>query len=185
MIQLDERVVHVIHSEKMKQGVHNYLNLLNLYQISTDVSNDMHFQTKYKGFYSMGRKSKDFYEMYFTYMQLLRNCDISHISFEEIFSYIKSKTNRNEASFSSKLMHTIDNHSPILDRYVLQNLELYRQYLSKNTDKIALFYQMKNIINGMLLNSNDVINKFDHVFPNEATQITKEKKLDFILWQMR
>lgn len=181
----EERAIQIIQSAGMKRGIDRYLDVMERYQSSNNVLQDKEFQRKYKGFYAMGRKSSDFYQTYFSYMNLLRNKELSEITFEEIFEYIKECTRRNEASFSSKMLHTLDNNQPILDRFVLQNLNLYKAYQAKNSNKIAIYKELSYLYNGLLDDNKTILDFFDVQYPIEEKKITKVKKIDFVLWQMR
>ena len=61
-------------------------------------------------------------KIFYTYFDSQKNNKM--IKYDEIIDYFYSKTNRVEASFSSKMLATINPEMPILDSQVLLNMGL-------------------------------------------------------------
>lgn len=182
---LEKRDVYkIISSDEMKNGVERYLKIRE--QISKDINkfNDEKFQTTYKGFYRM-RRNKEFCKKYFEIGY--KSINNENIDFDILFDKIKDINNRNESSFTSKLLHTINNKKPILDKNVLINLGLYKQYKKKDSNKKELYKILENIYQEILNSEfgNKWINNFDEVFSKEKNKISDTKKIDFILWKMK
>ncbi len=179
-----EDVNEVIRSKEMHAGVEKYLNVMQLYRSSENLSNDSLFRKKYTGFYRMGKKAQLWYDTYFEYMDKLKQNKI--ITFDEIFDYLFEMFNKKESSFSSKLLHTVNNDMPILDKNVLINLGLYKKFLNKNYSKKEIYKEIQIKYNELLQDSkiNIILEIFDNEFSDVKDQISKTKKLDFILWKL-
>ncbi|MBQ8875992.1 MAG: hypothetical protein IJY63_00405, partial [Clostridia bacterium] len=113
----------------------------------------------------------------------------SAITFEELLKEFYFKTNRVEASFISKLLHTIDNNMPIWDKFVLQNLCKKMQMChgeEKLNAAINIYEEIVAWYKAAL--KDERIKKkladFDKALP-QYSWFSETKKLDFLLWQMR
>jgi NTP pyrophosphatase (non-canonical NTP hydrolase) len=151
----------------------------------TDVSSDKEFQKKYNGFYRMRQRSSEYYQTYFSYMELTKN---SVITFEDTLRYFERKLGRIEASFTSKLVATIDPCKPVWDEFVLKNLGLSKpkNYNKNRIDQtIELYNEIEQTYKEFLLTNQgkDLLIEFDRFFPD--TDLTDTKKLDLLLWQSR
>jgi len=151
----------------------------------TDVSSDKEFQKKYNGFYRMRQRQAQFYQLYYDYLEQTKNTEIS---FEKTLKYFDEKLSRIEASFSSKLVATIDPTKPVLDEFVLKNLGLSKpKNYSKNKieQTIELYNQIEQTYKEFLLTNQgkDLLIEFDRFFPD--SDLTDTKKLDLLLWQSR
>ena len=168
---------------KIEPGLRKYLNIMNRIH-KVDVTIDADFQRSYNGFYRVRQRKKDFYDTYYSFMEDNKN---SAPSFEETLLYIHKELGRVEASFSSKLVATLNPDMPIWDSVVLQNLNLKMPNSSSNRlfktimlyDKICRWYaEFKSSDEGK-----SMIELFDNYYP--GTLITDTKKVDFVLWQIR
>lgn len=185
---LKSKDVHtIIYNEEMKKGINKYLNIITCVKEDIDNFNDEKFQKLYKGFYRM-RRNKEFCNKYFKIgYEQIKN---SEISFDILFDNIKQINNKNEASFSSKLLHTINNKKPILDKKVLINLNLYSEYIKKNSDKKEIYKSIERFYYELLKEdfARDWIVQFDTLLTNvikiDKNVISDVKKIDFILWKM-
>ena len=111
------------------------------------------------------------------------------ISFEEIINYLFKHTGNIEASFSSKLLSTINPEMPILDQFVLQNLRIK---IEATPDKKV---RLKNAIKAYnsiiekekeLLAQKDVqkfVEDFKKFLPEY--ELTDIRILDYLLWGTR
>lgn len=169
---------------KTEIGLKRYLYLMNRVK-SVDVSKDEEFQKKFNGFYRMRQRKPEYYKMYYVFMEENKN---SEITFEKTLRFFYDKFNRIEASFSSKLLATLNPNKPIWDEFVLKNLSLKKPYTySKDrfNKTVKLYEKIEQWYIDFLKTdeSKVMIQLFNDFYPN--TNITDVKKIDLILWQMR
>ena len=113
----------IIDNEVIK-GHDKYLLIMNLISNpGVDVSTNQDFQRAYSGYYFPAQVKQSFKDFYFKYMQ---ECRSSHPSFGEVLQHIYTHTGDVHYSFASKLLHTLDPDSPVLDRHVLRVLGFQR-----------------------------------------------------------
>ena len=148
----------------------------------TDVSSDAEFQKFYNGFYRMRQRPTDFYKTYFAFLE--QNKDNSDLTFEEILPHLYEKTGSIHASFSSKLLATVNPDMPIWDKFVLQNLGLRTPYYYEK-DRIQKTVQLYQRICDWYESeqATEKLQVFNELFPN--VDISNVKKIDFILWATR
>lgn len=111
-------------------------------------------------------------------------------SFDSFLDEIVRRTNRVEASFSSKAVATLRPDLPVLDRYVLQNLGLQqpRQHLpqaSRVSQWKSIYANVDVRYRGYLKTERgrSLVKQFQTHYPD--TGITETKMLDLVLWQTR
>ena len=169
---------------KIDSGLKKYLSIMNEFH-NVDVSNNLEFQRMYNGFYRLRQRTSDFYAEYYEYMEKNRD---RNLTYPEVLTHFYNRFNRIEASFSSKLLATINPSMPVWDVYVLNNLGLKKPpYTSKNRLKetIALYEKICDWY-AEFLKTDDakfIINNFDNTYGD--VKITEMKKVDLVLWQMR
>ena len=78
------------------------------------------FQRLFNGYYRV-RRNEEWRKHYYN---LFSSAQKGHFSFEQIIREMFRLTGNVEASFSSKMLATLDGTKPIWDQYVLQNLGL-------------------------------------------------------------
>lgn len=170
--------------ETVDEGVFKYQKIMNTLK-TVDVSNDRDFQRLFNGFYKMRQRKADYYKAYFSYLEENKN---SSVKFADVLNHFNTKFNRVEASFTSKLVATIDPSKPIIDKYVLKNLDMKlpftydRNRISKIID-IYLTVEMKMLELCQSTVGQETIALFDFKFPQNT--ISAIKKLDFVFWKMR
>ena len=182
LIQIE--IKDLFSTESKKRGVEKYADIMKSFP-SINVATDKAFQKKFNGFYRV-RRNEEWQSYYYSIMEQGKTCELS---FEQVLRELYIKTGKVEASFVSKLLHTLDNELPIWDKYVLQNLEL-KMPTCQGEKKIELtvrIYQeiivwYKNALSATEVNQK--LLEFDTFFP-EYKWFSKTKKLDFLLWQMR
>ena len=174
----------VFADSKKKRGIEKYAEITRTFSFA-NVMTDKGFQRKFNGFYRV-RRNSDWQKVYYDIMERGKTTEVN---FESVIKEIYIKTGRVEASFTSKLIHTLNNDMPIWDQYVLKNLNL-KMPICKGERKIQsaihLYQQIVQWYN-QALSTNEIARKtieFDEVFP-EYRWFSKTKKLDFLLWQMR
>jgi hypothetical protein len=108
------------------------------------------------------------------------------------YSYIMDRLSQTdvslEASFSSKLMATINPDKPVWDEFVLKNLGIIKPptYSKNRIEKtVDVYKRIEHFYDEFLqtMECQELVAKFDMHFPN--TKITKTKKVDLLLWQTR
>lgn len=166
---------------RINDGLKKYCSIMTeLYQ--TDVAQDKAFQRMFNGFYRMRQRPKDFYSVYFSFLE--ENKMNKDLTFEEVLTYLFRETGEVHASFSSKLLATVRPEMPIWDKFVLQNLGLRPTYgyEANRLEKTVVLYQ--KICDWY--HTEDAAKKleeFNAVFPE--AEISDVKKIDFILWATR
>ena len=151
----------------------------------TNVSLDTAFQKKYNGFYRMRQRPPEYYAIYFNFMEKQKT---KEVIFEEILRYFHTSFGRIEASFSSKLMATINPDKPVWDEFVLKNLGITKPatYSKNRIEKtVDVYKRIEHFYDEFLqtMECQELVAKFDIHFLN--TKITKTKMVDLLLWQTR
>ena len=182
LMQVD--IKNLFSSESKKRGVEKYADIMKAF-LSVNVATDKAFQRKFNGFYRV-RRNEEWQGYYYSIMEQGK---ISELSFEQILRELYIKTGKVEASFVSKLLHTLNNELPIWDKFVLQNLGLKMpacQGEKKIECAICIYQEIIAWYKKALSISeiNQKLLEFDELFP-EYKWFSKTKKLDFLLWQMR
>ncbi|EPG67753.1 hypothetical protein LEP1GSC061_0903 [Leptospira wolffii serovar Khorat str. Khorat-H2] len=168
---------------KIAEGLNKYERLMENF-LRSDVSKDTDFQKEFNHFYRLRRRS-NFREIYYGFMESQKK---ENPSFEKTVRYLKEKTGRVEASFSSKLVATLNPEQPIWDSIVLGNLELEIPKASDpdRLDRIVQLYSEIQDWYADYLSSEtgqEAVRLFDEKYPEN--KISDLKKIDFILWQIR
>jgi len=178
-----------------KNHLKDYLKLLEWVQ-TTDVAQNKNFQELYKDFWitMYGKKpvklSDAWYISYFQFMEDKKN---SPFTFEDVLRHLLPHDNRVEASFSSKLLATVNPNQPIWGTRVFCAIKEFgiTQPLSQ-TDKpkqiletVATYSAIENWYSEYLNtpNATEIIRLVDEMFPF-ATEMTAVKKVDWALYSM-
>ena len=183
MINIDaKKVIETRIAESM--GFDKYKQIMEIVW-KTDVSSDLDFQRVFNGFYRVRRNA----EWRKAYYGLFENIKGSSPSFESIIRTMYEATGNIEASFSSKMLATINADMPIWDRYVVQNLCLDMKGRTKEDQlkcAVDLYEQMIRWYDGFLKSENgrDCIAEFDRSLPRYVW-MSDVKKIDFYLWSIR
>ena len=175
----------VFAKKSMQEGVKKYAKLTSGFW-NTNVATDREFQKLFNGFYRVQRRNEEWYKAYYALMEKGKT---QTFNFEKTLGFLYEETGRVEASFVSKLLHTLNNDMPIWDAFVLKNLEKKKPYGTgeKKIEKCVSVYDEIVAWYKIALASDEIerkIMEFDKAFP-EYTGFSKTKKLDFMLWQMR
>lgn len=163
------------------------------------------FKEKFKKFYGMKRCnfSDNFYDKYFEYLdnnRKMNNPDYKNIEFDKVIKYIwnTNTSKRVEASFSSKLLASINSDKPVWDTNVFSRLHLTKIASIKDKDKqiektIEKYNDLTEEINkqfNQFNNKEKCIRIFNEFFNeefdniNDLEYISTMKKIDFILWSL-
>lgn len=179
MIEKTKRII-----QNIEPGLKKYKSIMDNFH-KVDVSKDVEFQREFNGFYRIRQRPKYFYS---TYYSLLEKCKTEPLGFSEILKTLYKEIDRFEASFSSKLLATIDPSMPIWDIFVLENLNLKRpaQYSkSRFDDTVKLYNKIVQWYDKIIISEEGrlMLEIFDNKYPKSG--ISNVKKIDFILWQIR
>lgn len=187
------------------KGIKTYIELMKIIE-KDELTPE--FKEEFKKFYGMKRCkfSDNFYDKYFEYLDENRkknNPNYKTIKYSDVITYLweTKSSNRVEASFSSKLLASINNEKPIWDANVFSRLKMTRTASIKNKikqiEKTILKYEdLENEINNEFFDTNNpnkaekCIKIFDETFnetfdnKSDLKYITPIKKIDLILWSL-
>ena len=183
MIYIDsKKVIETRIAESM--GFDKYKQIMETVR-KTNVSTDLDFQRIFNAFYRVRRNA----EWRKTYYNLFETSKNSTPSFESIIRTMYEVTGNIEASFSSKMLATINPEMPIWDRYVVQNLCLEMRGKTKVDQlkcAVDLYDKMISWYENFLQTENgrECIAEFDRILPGYVW-MSDVKKIDFYLWSIR
>ena len=171
----------------VKDGLIKYKTIMELFR-NTDVSKDISFQRKYKGFYRMRFFIDDSIVTYFNFLEKYKNINPKP-TFINTLTYFFEVNNKFQYSFVSKLLATLDPELPVWDQNVLS---LFGKKNPGNWLPKGKKIEEANEIYNKLIEwyKHFLTNKegcnwekfFDGIHPN--SNITPTKKVDFVLWQL-
>lgn len=171
--------------EKIYAGIVKYQFLRKrLYE--TDVALDNEFQRAFNGFFRMGRRTAAYYNDYFDYLQQHKHTDIS---FAEVVKFLYERHGRLEMSFASKMVAIVCPQHPIWDSVVTKgHFGIVAPHINTQNrleKGIEKYQQYCRSYEAYMLTDDAKIKilEFEKLFP--GIDITKTKKLDFMLWQER
>jgi hypothetical protein len=175
----------VIAVNKARNGIAQYLEIISSLP-DVDVSRDRDFQRKYNAFYRVRQRPKQWYELYFSYLESSKT---KVPSFDTVIDYLFSGLGRYEPSFSSKLVATLDPHQPIWDKFVLKNTgQRAPDYTARDRlEKAKTVYRSIQAWYEQYIGSEKgrtVIRVFNREIQDHQ-RLTDLKKIDFVLWQTR
>ena len=152
---------------------------------AVDVSKDFGFQKMFNAFFRI-RRNAEWRECFYELFECAKK---NHFTFEEIINGLYMQTGNVEASFSSKMLATIDQDKPIWDQYVLHNLglELKGKTSQERIKNAAMIYsQIEDWFDEYLQTDEAYENivEFDRWFPS-YTWLSAVKKIDYLLWSKR
>ena len=152
----------------------------------TDVSSDAAFQRLYNRFYRV-RRNAEWQSAYYEIMQ--REKAGAVLSFEDILREMHERTGNVEASFTSKMVATLDPGRPIWDSIVLEKLGLRLKGTTaqaKLENAISVYESIVGWYADYLATEDAARNiaLFDELLPDYAW-LTPVKKVDFLLWSSR
>jgi hypothetical protein len=184
---MDEKQIRkVLEMKDIKKGVEDYVKIIVNYK-NVNITMDTDFQRIFNGFYKVIFRPKMFYKDYYSFMEKHKN---DNPSFSDTLYYFFNLYDKLEASFSSKLLHTIYQKLPIWDKYVLEYFELKAP--SRDMEKKERVKQANNVYEEIktkyveLQNNEEgkmMIKLFDEYFPKNR-DINEIKKIDFIIWSV-
>lgn len=152
---------------------------------TVDVSMDADFQRLFGGYYRV-RRDAGWRRAYY---ELFESMKTKPAAFQEIITALYHTTDNIEASFSSKMLATLNPERPIWNSKVLKCLGFRLAGKDKREtleNAISLYSGMKDWYAHYLNteNAKECIKVFDAALPNYRW-ISAVKKIDFFLWSSR
>ena len=177
-----KRVIETRIAESM--GFNKYKQIMERVR-NTNVSSDKDFQRTFNSYYRI-RRNEEWQTIFYDLFETIKD---SEPSFEQIIRVLYKNTGNIEASFSSKMLATINSDMPIWDRYVVHNLCLNVKGKTKEEQlrcTVDLYDQMVRWYSIFLdtPNGRECIEEFDRILP-EYKWMSSVKKIDFYLWSIR
>jgi hypothetical protein len=175
---------------KIEKGLFQYKEIMMLFKSSKNIENDDVLQKRYKTFYGMytARKDAQFYKVYFKWLKNAREGE--SLDMRSLLEQLKRSSNKNEISFASKLLATVDPKLPIWDSRVRKRInaagEIKLKVSFKSIDECVEGYNSMLLWYSKFMKSDkakEMIAEFDLHLPNQ--KITKIKKIDFMFWQTK
>lgn len=165
-------------------GLDKYANIMEAAK-KKDVSSDAIFQHAFNSFFRVRRNA----EWRKCYYKLFEKAKKEHYSFADVIGCLYVETGNIEASFSSKMLATIDPNKPIWDQYVLQNLglKLKGKNPQERVENAILTYEKIETWYREYLATDEArknIAEFDRWLPSYSW-IPEIKKIDYLLWSSR
>ncbi len=165
-------------------GLDKYADIMNGAR-EKDVSCDKEFQRSFNAFYRV-RRNAEWRESYY---KLFERAKKEHCSFADAIGLLYVETGNVEASFSSKMIATINPEMPIWDQYVLKNLGLVlngKEPRERIGNAIQIYDQICGWYQDYLMtdDARENIAEFDRWLPS-YTWIGNIKKIDYLLWSNR
>lgn len=167
---------------EVKTAMQHYASIMNRVW-NTDVSTDEDFQREFNHFYRIRRNEewrKKFYRIFEDTKQKTAP------DFAEVLEELYAQTGNVEASFSSKMVATLNPNKPIWDSMVLSVL-LMKPETKNGKAAVSSVIGCYNDIDRWYYDfkkhpaAKEWIRKFEKAFP-EYKDISATKKIDFILW---
>ena len=154
--------------------------------LRTPASCDSDFQRLYNRFYRV-RRNAEWQAVYYEIMQREKTSAV--LSFEDILREMHERTGNVEASFTSKMIATLDPGRPIWDSIVLERLGLKLKGTTVQAKLVNAIGVYESIVGWYAdyLAAEDAarnIALFDELLPDYAW-LTPVKKVDFLLWSGR
>ena len=174
--------IELIDSIQKDNVLDPYVKIQNSF-MNLDISVDKDFQKTFKNFYKL-RLPKG-YDEFFGYFEKIKTLKID---FDIILSELQQITGRVEASFTSKVLHTIDTTSPVIDSLVFAKLgwSLPKSWEFQQKRKtLDTYNRLKKFYKSTLENEKwQVMSKeFEQKINYNNYTISEEKKLDTLLWK--
>lgn len=160
-----------------------------------DIEKDEEFQTLFNDYYDV-RRNEEWRKLYYRYFAKYKSGPAP--TFNQIIDalYYNLRTNKGgthpvEASFSSKMLATLDSSKPVLDSHVLENMNLSLSYASASPEIKLL--KAKQVYAAICRRYDtymrtrdcmDAIGIFDSHFPDYKGVFSPVRKIDWFLWKL-
>lgn len=177
-------VKKVLDKAGIRMSFDKYATIMRMFK-DVNVLESREFQRSFNGFYRV-RRGAEWQKRYYTLFGEFRRMNPT---FESIIRSIYKQTGNVEASFSSKMLHTINSDMPIWDKFVLQKLK--KKLTGKTKEEklknaIQIYEEITDWYKTYLKTqeATEYIKEIDSLFPMYCW-FSKTKKIDFLLWQTR
>ena len=149
------------------------------------------FRKKFAAFYKINLGLKQCEDQLF-FFNLLSLCISSkNDDYADVLKLLSEKTGRNEMSFTSKIVATVNPQMPIIDKIICGHLKIsrprYAALARRKTKSVDIFKEIKNIYKAFLNTPKGemLLKTFNEKIIQDNFNTTDIKKLDFMLWQNR
>lgn len=172
-----------------------YAQIMNKVQ-TVNVSVDQNFKDTFCQYYGLnGFTDLSFQNDFFDYMEKIKRNDPLP-SYRDVMEQLWKQTGRVDYSFSSKLLHTLNPDSPILDRHVLRLLGFERKDSGKPQSRInyysdvyetveAEYDQIANALkNGRTRKICNALRALDSKYP-QWSGLSTARRIDCLLFRLR
>jgi hypothetical protein len=152
---------------------------------TTDVAHDREFQIRFNAFYRV-RRSPTWQSAFYGLLQQNKS---KLQSFADVLRALHAATGRAEASFTSKLVASVDPDMPVIDAFVLKNVGLRLPRPGPIETRLARMVELHDLIRRTFSDylagdlGRHLVARFEESYPDR--HITRVKMLDLILWQAR
>ncbi len=169
-----------------KRSVEKYARIQELV-LGVDVSKSKEFQRLFNGFYRVRQKSQSWYAQFYSLFQAAKG--FQPLSFGMLLEDLRHRTNRLEASFTSKMFATLRTNQPVIDRFLLKHFKMRLPYWNE-TDRmakaVAVHSQLRERLELLSLTpeGQQALDAFEARFP-DFPSISTLKRIDLMLWQAR
>ena len=181
--------------DKIQDGVEKYLEIMNLYS-TTDFGVNSDFAKKFDAFCRVRRNEewrKAFFDLFKEVSKEPAMADFRtilaelHTRLAKLNDAIHSTI---EASFASKMLHTVNPDMPIWDSIVLSKLNLSEKVLPYKMNRLtteARLNKCEEVYNELKKwyetdEATTLEAQFDKEYPEHKEDIGRTKKIDFMLW---
>lgn len=173
------------YKDGLRGYVECYLKTLKWKELNS--TNKEKYIRNYKKFYAMNaarikkEDSENFYNEYFGILCLGEKTPLN-----KLIDKLQDKTNSIQFSFATKLLHTLDHHQPIFDKYI-EAFFLFPDRQGKKSVCLDIYDSLKEEYQrikdcGLLFNAINAF-KIEILKKNLSQEITDEKIIDFYIWQ--
>lgn len=177
---------------QVDNGLSKYIDTINNLN-KVNVSSDVNYQSNYRAYYGMNSTTtQKFQQQYFTYLE--NNKNNSNLTYRQVLTDLYNATGRVDYSFASKLLHTINQDNPILDKHVMRLLGFYLQGTGADPGRIDYYVDVHETVKAeytQIANRTysgigiyTALQLFDLTFPNYVG-INITKKIDCIVFRLR
>jgi hypothetical protein len=172
---------------KIQEGYDNYLYIMKNMHIFDD-----EFKKKFASFYKLHQGMRNINHKK-SFFNLLKDCiKNNQDDYTTVLNKLSLKTRRNEMSFASKIVASVNANKPVIDKIVLGHFKInrpsYGDLKHKISKSINIYNEIEEDYHEFLKSKKgeELMNIFDKEIKQQHNyKITNIKKLDFILWQTR
>lgn len=172
-----------------------YAQIMNKVQ-TVNVSVDHNFKDTFCEYYGLnGFTDLSFQNDFFDYMERIKSNNPLP-SYRDVMEQLWKRTKRVDYSFSSKLLHTLNPGSPILDRHVLRLLGFEKKDSGKPESRIDYYSDVYETVkaeyaqitealkNGCTSKICNALRTLDSKYP-KGSYLSTARKIDCLLFRLR